>query len=117
MATLYSCSWGAFGGSTSIGLRVRASDGRRVAQTSSHARDPFVCLGAPTLALQDPYDVIIDGANVGFNNQNHEGGQFQYHQIDAVVLIPKGMRSCTAQRTGEIPSCQSRSQSAPHACA
>jgi len=34
---------------------------------------------------QEPYDVIIDGANVGFNNQNHEGGHFQYHQIEEVV--------------------------------
>eukprot|EP00929_Paragymnodinium_shiwhaense_P028449 TRINITY_DN16481_c0_g4_i1.p1 TRINITY_DN16481_c0_g4~~TRINITY_DN16481_c0_g4_i1.p1 ORF type:complete len:632 (+),score=129.39 TRINITY_DN16481_c0_g4_i1:120-2015(+) len=37
------------------------------------------------LASQDPFDVIIDGANVGFNNQNHEGGQFRYNQIDLVV--------------------------------
>lgn len=37
------------------------------------------------LANQAPYDVIIDGANVGFNNQNREGGHFQYHQIDTVV--------------------------------
>lgn len=34
---------------------------------------------------QEPYDIIIDGANVGFNNQNREGGQFQYNQIDSVV--------------------------------
>lgn len=32
-----------------------------------------------------PYDVIIDGANVGFNNQNKIGGCFQYDQIEAVV--------------------------------
>jgi len=37
------------------------------------------------LKEREPYDIIIDGANVGFNNQNHEGGHFQYHQIDAVV--------------------------------
>mmetsp|Transcript_8934 Transcript_8934/g.27746 ORF Transcript_8934/g.27746 Transcript_8934/m.27746 type:complete len:452 (-) Transcript_8934:90-1445(-) len=37
------------------------------------------------LEEQQPYDVVIDGANVGFNNQNHEGGQFQYPQIHAVV--------------------------------
>eukprot|EP00927_Polykrikos_kofoidii_P075320 TRINITY_DN7145_c0_g1_i4.p1 TRINITY_DN7145_c0_g1~~TRINITY_DN7145_c0_g1_i4.p1 ORF type:complete len:559 (+),score=102.26 TRINITY_DN7145_c0_g1_i4:34-1677(+) len=37
------------------------------------------------LQEQAPYDVIIDGANVGFSNQNHEGGFFQYNQIDAVV--------------------------------
>jgi len=34
---------------------------------------------------QEPYDVVIDGANVGFNNQNREGGQFQYEQIDIVL--------------------------------
>mmetsp|Transcript_48820 Transcript_48820/g.136670 ORF Transcript_48820/g.136670 Transcript_48820/m.136670 type:complete len:561 (-) Transcript_48820:52-1734(-) len=37
------------------------------------------------LAEQAPYDVIIDGANVGFSGQNREGGQFQYAQIDALV--------------------------------
>jgi len=34
---------------------------------------------------QPAYDVVVDGANVGFNNQNHEGGHFQYEQIQAVV--------------------------------
>jgi hypothetical protein len=36
-------------------------------------------------AEQAPFDVIIDGANVGFNNQNHDDGHFQYDQIDTVV--------------------------------
>lgn len=31
------------------------------------------------------FDMVVDGANVGFNNQNREGGLFQYSQIDAVV--------------------------------
>lgn len=34
---------------------------------------------------QEPYDIVIDGANVGFTSQNKDGGQFQYHQIDAVA--------------------------------
>eukprot|EP00427_Karlodinium_veneficum_P018580 CAMPEP_0169127954 /NCGR_PEP_ID=MMETSP1015-20121227/36297_1 /TAXON_ID=342587 /ORGANISM="Karlodinium micrum, Strain CCMP2283" /LENGTH=524 /DNA_ID=CAMNT_0009191799 /DNA_START=51 /DNA_END=1621 /DNA_ORIENTATION=- len=37
------------------------------------------------LSSQEPFDAIIDGANVGFNNQNHDDGQFQYDQIEAVV--------------------------------
>jgi len=37
------------------------------------------------LQEQQPYDVVVDGANVGFNNQNHEGGHFQYPQIHAVI--------------------------------
>lgn len=37
------------------------------------------------LEEQPPYDIVIDGANVGFNNQNREGGLFQYSQIDAVI--------------------------------
>jgi len=37
------------------------------------------------LSKQEPYDIVIDGANVGFNNQNREGGHFQYNQIDMVV--------------------------------
>mmetsp|Transcript_28462 Transcript_28462/g.65987 ORF Transcript_28462/g.65987 Transcript_28462/m.65987 type:complete len:557 (+) Transcript_28462:36-1706(+) len=37
------------------------------------------------LEEQPPFDIVIDGANVGFNNQNREGGLFQYSQIDAVI--------------------------------
>lgn len=37
------------------------------------------------LAEQSPWDVIVDGANVGFNNQNREGGHFQYQQIHTLV--------------------------------
>jgi len=37
------------------------------------------------LQSQVPFDIVIDGANVGFNNQNREGGHFQYPQIDTLV--------------------------------
>eukprot|EP00930_Biecheleria_cincta_P071911 TRINITY_DN59367_c0_g1_i1.p1 TRINITY_DN59367_c0_g1~~TRINITY_DN59367_c0_g1_i1.p1 ORF type:complete len:561 (+),score=116.62 TRINITY_DN59367_c0_g1_i1:70-1752(+) len=37
------------------------------------------------LEERPPFDMVVDGANVGFNNQNREGGLFQYSQIDAVV--------------------------------
>eukprot|EP00931_Biecheleriopsis_adriatica_P077146 TRINITY_DN50766_c0_g1_i1.p1 TRINITY_DN50766_c0_g1~~TRINITY_DN50766_c0_g1_i1.p1 ORF type:complete len:556 (-),score=105.11 TRINITY_DN50766_c0_g1_i1:51-1718(-) len=37
------------------------------------------------LEERPPFDTVVDGANVGFNSQNREGGQFQYSQIDAVV--------------------------------
>mmetsp|Transcript_2741 Transcript_2741/g.6217 ORF Transcript_2741/g.6217 Transcript_2741/m.6217 type:complete len:545 (+) Transcript_2741:15-1649(+) len=42
------------------------------------------------LQTRDPFDVIVDGANVGYNNQNREGGEFQYGQIDQVVNHLKG---------------------------
>lgn len=36
---------------------------------------------------QEPWDVIIDGANVGYSCQNRQGGEFSYVQIDAVVRL------------------------------
>lgn len=42
------------------------------------------------LAEQCPWDVIVDGANVGFNNQNREGGHFQYDQIHTLVKRLRG---------------------------
>jgi len=30
-------------------------------------------------------DIIIDGANVGFFNQNHAAGAFSHHQVNLVV--------------------------------
>lgn len=47
-------------------------------------RRRFLCFRR-WLSKRPPFDVVVDGANVGFNNQNREGGQFQYGQIDAVV--------------------------------
>lgn len=37
------------------------------------------------LAENGPFDVIVDGANVAFCNQNFDGGAFMYSQIEAVV--------------------------------
>merc|ERR1719499_2745644 len=37
------------------------------------------------LQTEAAYEVIIDGANVGFNNQNFAGGHFQYKQIEMVA--------------------------------
>ena len=37
------------------------------------------------LDTQDPYDVIVDGANVAFFGQSFEQGQFQFSQIGDVV--------------------------------
>lgn len=37
------------------------------------------------IARHGPFDVIVDGANVGFNNQNFSDGAFSYTQVDAVV--------------------------------
>jgi pentatricopeptide repeat protein len=33
----------------------------------------------------DPFTILIDGANVGYYNQNFEDGRFSYHQIKFVV--------------------------------
>ncbi|KAA0164531.1 hypothetical protein FNF27_07786 [Cafeteria roenbergensis] len=37
------------------------------------------------LLQHGPWDVLIDGANVGFFNQNYAGGMFSHPQIDDVV--------------------------------
>jgi hypothetical protein len=37
------------------------------------------------LLANGPWDVVIDGANVGFFNQNYAGGRFSHSQIDDVV--------------------------------
>lgn len=37
------------------------------------------------LSRHGPFDVVVDGANVGFNNQNFSDGAFSYTQVDAVV--------------------------------
>lgn len=71
-------------------LRISAAEERELfACTAKLANDSGFNKGFKLfqkwLREQEPYDVIIDGANVGFNNQNHEGGHFQYQQIDAVV--------------------------------
>jgi len=36
------------------------------------------------LAARDDFDVLVDGPNVGFFGQNHEGGALMYSQIEAV---------------------------------
>ena len=37
------------------------------------------------LAVHGPFDVVVDGPNVGFHNQNFAGGALMYSQINAVV--------------------------------
>lgn len=56
----------------------------RLAVEVRNSGKPFRCF-KKWLEEQPPYDIVIDGANVGFNNQNREGGLFQYSQIDAVI--------------------------------
>eukprot|EP00405_Crypthecodinium_cohnii_P054808 CAMPEP_0206618934 /NCGR_PEP_ID=MMETSP0325_2-20121206/60552_1 /ASSEMBLY_ACC=CAM_ASM_000347 /TAXON_ID=2866 /ORGANISM="Crypthecodinium cohnii, Strain Seligo" /LENGTH=678 /DNA_ID=CAMNT_0054141255 /DNA_START=253 /DNA_END=2289 /DNA_ORIENTATION=+ len=77
-------------GYTLQGLRIsRAEEEELFSSTSKLANDSGCNKGfrlyQKWLLQQEPFDVIIDGANVGFNNQNHEGGHFQYPQIDIVV--------------------------------
>lgn len=74
-------------------LRISQADEEELFQFAAclpHGKDPkgrnpnFVRF-RKWLEDRAPYDVIVDGANVGYNNQNREGGHFQYRQIDAVV--------------------------------
>ena len=46
------------------------------------------------LEKQPPFDYVIDGPNVGYANQNFEGGRFEFTQVAAVLqlLQRKGKR-------------------------
>ena len=37
------------------------------------------------LSSQEEFDIIVDGANVAYTNQNHASGQFRFQQIELIV--------------------------------
>ncbi|CAK9098842.1 DNA polymerase iota (Rad30 homolog B) [Durusdinium trenchii] len=80
-------SWGKEGATEGDGDSEEALLERMVTRLVIDVRDsgkPFRRF-KKWLEEQPPFDIVIDGANVGFNNQNREGGLFQYSQIDAVI--------------------------------
>ncbi|RYY35232.1 hypothetical protein EON62_02655 [archaeon] len=56
----------------------------QVESLANSAPKPFTAY-KEWLASRPPFDVIVDGANVGFFNQNFAGGALMYSQIEAVV--------------------------------
>jgi proteinaceous RNase P len=65
-------------------LHQLASKCESLACSSDGARHQFEDFKR-LLTLRGPFDVIIDGANVGFYGQNHFDGGLSYSNIDAVV--------------------------------